>query len=92
MKSGPARHQAGAVRNAAYPPMGARIRLNSSLSLRGYSRDAQVVLTAMKIYGLVLADNGSPWYFQGTSDRSWTAALVQQLGQVPASAFDLFRY
>ena len=41
----------------------------------------------MKRYGLVLADNGSPWYFQGTSDSRWTGRLVQQLKRIPASAF-----
>ncbi|MEO8775598.1 MAG: hypothetical protein ABI468_04690 [Candidatus Nanopelagicales bacterium] len=84
----PARHSAGSVSSSAYPPMGARFRLKSSFSITGYSRDAQVVLTAMKKYGLVLADNGSPWYFQGTSDTRWTDAIVSQLGQVPASAFE----
>jgi hypothetical protein len=42
----------------------------------------------MKKYGLVLADNGSPWYVQGTSDARWTSALVSALGRVPASAFE----
>jgi hypothetical protein len=84
----PARHQAGSVSNAAYPPMGARFRLKAGFSLAGYGRDAQVVLTAMKAYGLVLADNGSPWYFQGTADDRWTAPLLDDLKRVPASAFE----
>lgn len=84
----PARHQAGSVSSTAYPPMGARFRLKASFSLAGFSRDAQVVLTAMKKYGLVLADNGSPWFFQGTSDSRWTAALVSEFGKVPAGAFE----
>ena len=41
----------------------------------------------MKTYGLILADNGSNWYFQGTSDRRWTYTMVDQLKQIPASAF-----
>jgi hypothetical protein len=84
----PARHQAGSVSNPAYPPMGARFRLKASFSLTGYRRDTQVVLRAMKAYGLVLADNGSPWYFQGTSDTRWTSALLDDLKRVPASAFE----
>jgi hypothetical protein len=84
----PARHSAGSVSNRAYPPMGARFRLKASFSIAGYSREAQIVLTAMKKYGLILADNGSPWYFQGTSDTRWTDAIVSQLGKVPASAFE----
>ena len=71
----------------SYPPMGARFRLKASFVITGYSRDAQVVLRAMKTYGLVLADNGSPWFFQGTSDTRWQSALISQLARVPASAF-----
>ena len=39
----------------------------------------------MKTYGLILADNGSNWYFQGTADRRWTYTMVDQLKQIPAS-------
>ena len=84
----PARHQAGSVSDASYPPMGARFRLKAGFVISGYSRDAQVVLRAMKTYGLVLADNGSPWFFQGTSDTRWTSPIIEALGRVPASAFE----
>jgi hypothetical protein len=85
----PARHQAGSVSSASYPPMGARFRLKASfhLSSSKCSRPCQVVIRAMKTYGLILADNGSNWYFQGTTDRRWTYTMVDQLKQVPASAF-----
>lgn len=83
----PARHQAGSVSDRSYPPMGARFRLKTSFSTKGFSREATVVVKAMKRYGLVLADNGSPWYFQGTSDSRWTGRLVQQLKRIPADAF-----
>jgi hypothetical protein len=68
--------------------MGARFRLKASYSLTGYSTQAKVVLKAMKTYGLVLADNGSPWYFQGTSDTHWPSGLLDQLKRIPASAFE----
>jgi hypothetical protein len=84
----PARHQAGSVRNAAYPPMGARFRLKKGYDISRYSASAQVVLKAMKRYGLVLADNGSPWYFQGTSDTRWGSGIIEALKRVPASAFE----
>ncbi|MGD9954760.1 MAG: hypothetical protein AB7O74_14225 [Candidatus Nanopelagicales bacterium] len=84
----PARHQAGSVNSIYYPPMGARFRLKASYDISGYPAQARVVLTAMKKYGLVLADNGSPWYFQGTSDTRWTSDLVSALGRVPARAFE----
>jgi hypothetical protein len=84
----PARHQAGSTSSTAYPPMGARFRLKASFRISSYRADTQVVLRAMKTYGLVLADNGSPWYFQGTSDTHWPSALLDQLKTIPASAFE----
>ena len=85
----PARHQAGAVSNGDYPPMGARFRLKAGFRLPSSkcSRPCQVVIRAMKTYGLILADNGSNWYFQGATDSRWTFTMVDQLKQIPASAF-----
>lgn len=85
----PARHEAGSVTNASYPPMGARFRLKASFHLPSSkcARACQVVVRAMKTYGLILADNGSNWYFQGTTDKRWTFNMVDQLKQIPASAF-----
>jgi hypothetical protein len=88
----PARHQAGSASNANLPPMGARFRLKSGYSISGFGHEAQVVLTAMKHYGLIVADNGSDWYFQGTMDAGWNLgpypAMISQLKTVPASAFE----
>ena len=61
----PARHDAGSKSSLSYPPMGARFRLKGGWSAAGLSPYAQRVVQAMKTYGLVLADNGSPWFFQG---------------------------
>jgi hypothetical protein len=85
----PARHEAGSVSSSSYPPMGARFRLNAGfhLTASACARPCQVVLQAMKTYGLILADNGSNWYFQGTADGRWTYTMVDQLKQIPASAF-----
>ncbi len=85
----PARHQAGATPNAGYPPMGARFRLRASFRLPASRcfRACQVVIQAMKSYGLILADNGSNWYFQGTADRRWTYTMVDQLKAIPAREF-----
>lgn len=83
----PARHHAGSVSDPTYPPMGARFRLKASFPISSYRADTQVVLRAMKKHGLVLADNGSPWYFQGTSDSRWTSPMLDQLKRIPASAF-----
>jgi hypothetical protein len=82
----PARHSTstGAKR---CPPMGARFRLKAAFDLSTFSRDARVVLRGMQDYGLIVADNGSDWYFQGTVDHAWTNHLLDQLKQVPARAF-----
>jgi hypothetical protein len=84
----PARHDAGSMSSPDYPPMGARFRLKADFPLTGYRHDTVVVLQAMKTYGLVLADNGSPWYFQGTADHRWPSGLLDELKSIPASAFE----
>lgn len=83
----PARHDAGSERSLRYPPMGARFRLRPGFSAEGFSAHAREVIRAMKTYGLVLADNGSPWYFQGEQNRAWPGSFVEELKQIPASAF-----
>ena len=82
----PARHDAG-TSDARCPPMGARFRLRASFDLSGFGASVRVVLKAMKRYGVIVADNGSDWYFQGTVDPRWTYRFVDQLKRVPASAF-----
>ncbi|MEZ5117209.1 MAG: hypothetical protein R2737_13165 [Candidatus Nanopelagicales bacterium] len=84
----PARHRAGATDDPAYPPMGARFRLRASYDISTYSARAQPVLRAMRTYGLVVADNGAGWYFQGTADDRWPLALIDELKGVPAAAFE----
>jgi hypothetical protein len=83
----PARHEAG-VNDPDCPPMGARFRLKASFDLDGFSPKARTILRAMQTYGLMLADNGSNWYFQGTRDGHWRNDLLDQLKTVPASAFE----
>jgi hypothetical protein len=82
----PARHEAG-VNDRRCPPMGARFRLRGGYDISGYSAKARIVLTAMKRYGMIVADNGSNWYVQGAVDDRWTYRFVDQLKRVPASAF-----
>jgi hypothetical protein len=83
----PARHDAGSTGSLAYPPMGARFRLRPTFPVAGYGPEARVVIAAMKRYGLVLADNGSPWFFQGEQDPRWPDRLVADLKRIPADAF-----
>jgi hypothetical protein len=83
----PARHDAGSTFSPDYPPMGARFRLAASYDASGLSAYAQNVVAAMKTYGLVLADNGSAWYFQGEQNAAWPDKLIEDLKTIPASAF-----
>jgi hypothetical protein len=68
----PATHAASS-KAVPYPPMGLRLRLKASVATSAYSAPSQVVMAAMKKYGLFIADNGSDWYFQGDSDDGWNA-------------------
>jgi hypothetical protein len=67
--------------------MGARFRLVKTFDDTTFSPDARVVITALKHYGLIVADNGSDWYFQGTEDGNWSNSLLDQLKTIPASQF-----
>ena len=82
----PARHQAGSS-DGRCPPMGARFRLKAGFDVSRYGGDAKVVLTAMKHYGLIVADNGSDWYFQGEVNSHWTNDLMDELKSISAGAF-----
>jgi hypothetical protein len=83
----PARHEAGSVNDPSYPPMGAWFRLRASYPTTGLSAQTIVIVNAMKKHGMILADNGSPWFFQGTADNAWPDTVISQLKSIPASAF-----
>ncbi len=84
----PARHQAGSGSASSLPPMGARFRLKASYPTRGLRPDTVAILNAMKKYGMIVADNGSNFYFQGATDSRWSNDMLDQLKAVPASAFE----
>jgi len=84
----PATHFASTSANADLPPMGLRLRLKASFDISRYPRAARIILRAMKTYGVILADNGSPWYFQGATDPRWNDDALDTLKAVPGSAFE----
>lgn len=84
----PARHYASSRTGTAYPPMGARFRLKASFSEAGFSRDVQVIIRAMKKYGIILADNGSPWYLSGAPDPRWNNTVLRELKTIAGSNFE----
>jgi hypothetical protein len=85
----PASHWASTVTNPNAPPMGTRLRLQASFDISGFPADDQVLLTAMKQYGLILADNGSAMFVTGTPDPRWNNNDLGQLKTLTASDFEV---
>jgi hypothetical protein len=69
--------------------MGMRLRLKSSYDISQFSTNVQVILSALQKYGMIMADNGSAMYISGTPDNRWDNDDLHNLGQVPASAFEV---
>lgn len=84
----PARHDAGAGNDPALPAMGLRVRLKSSVSLAGFSKQARIILVALQRYGMILADNGSPWYVTGAPDPHWNDDDLHALGRITGDMFE----
>jgi hypothetical protein len=84
----PARHYASSLTGAQYPPMGARFRLKASFDISGYSPANQVILTALKTYGMMLADNGSSWYISGAPDTRFDDDDLHNLTHILGSNFE----
>jgi hypothetical protein len=87
----PASHCAGDTSNPNAPAMGTRLRLRARYPLGGLSGAAKVIARALKRYGFITADNGSNWFFSGTSDRRWPDENLNQLKRIPGSAFEVVR-
>jgi hypothetical protein len=85
----PASHCAGDSSDPDAPAMGTRLRLKAGYGLGGFSGGAKVIAEAMKRYGMIVADNGSNWYFSGSSDRRWDDENLNQLKRIPGSAFQV---
>jgi hypothetical protein len=85
----PARHDASSNSSLSVPPMGLHVRLKASYDISGLPPQALVIAQAMKTYGLILADNGSNWYFQGASDPGFSDDQLNTLKGIPGSAFEV---
>ena len=83
----PARHEASASDDPNLPPMGLRLRLKKSFPIKGFPRQARVVLVALKRYGMIVADNGSDWYVSGAPNEHWDNDALHTLGDVKGSDF-----
>jgi hypothetical protein len=85
----PATHYASNSSNPDLPPMGLRLRLKASYSLAGFTGQSLVILQALKRYGLIVADNGSPWFITGAPNPHWNDANLEQIKRVPGSEFEV---
>ncbi len=85
----PARHWASSSINDSLPPMGMRVRLNAGFDISGFPPQAQVILRAFKKYGMIMADNGSDWFFSGTSDPNWDDDQLNTLKQLRGRDFEV---
>jgi hypothetical protein len=85
----PATHAAGATSDSNYPPMGLRLRLKASYNISGFTGHARVILTALKKYGMIVADNGSSWYISGATDARWNDTDLDQLKSVSGNVFEV---
>jgi hypothetical protein len=85
----PARHDASSLTGAQYPPMGLRLRLKASVDISRYGPQSRVILTALKRYGMILADNGSAYYVSGAPDPRWNDDDLHALHGITGSMFEV---
>src|SRR5207249_3345296 len=85
----PARHEASTCSGANLPPMGLRVRLKANVKIGGLPRQARIVAVALKRYGMILADNGSPWYISGAPNRHWNNDALHLLDRLIGRDFEV---
>lgn len=84
----PARHYASSITDPNVAPMGARFRLKASVDIGRFTGEARVIAQAMKTYGIILADNGSAWFVNGSPDPRWNNTVLAQLKQLRGGDFE----
>jgi len=85
----PARHEASTCHGANLPPMGLRVRLKASVDISGLPHQARLVAEALKRYGMILADNGSPWYISGAPNKGWNNDALHLLDRLTGKDFQV---
>jgi hypothetical protein len=85
----PARHLASSVTDPSAPPMGLRLRLKANVDISRFSPTNRIILTALKRYGMIVADNGSNWFLSGAPDDRWSNDDLHALGAIPGSDFEV---
>jgi hypothetical protein len=87
----PARHRASDDRDPSLPRMGERLRLKASVKIGAFPRQARVILRALREYGAIVADNGSPWFVSGAPDSHWDNDDLHALGRITGKDFEVVR-
>lgn len=87
----PATHFASRKSDPSLPPMGMRVRLRADFDVRGFPPTCQVILQALKTYGMILADNGSDWFVSGAPDPRWNDEELRALRKVKGSDFEVVK-
>jgi hypothetical protein len=85
----PARHFASDSDDPSLPPMGLRVRLKASVDISSFPPQARIVLRALRTYGMILADNGSPWYLSGAPSPHWSNDQLHTLGRLTGGDFEV---
>jgi hypothetical protein len=84
----PATHYASSDTDPTLPPMGLRVRLKASFDVSSFPQPVKVILTALKKYGMIVADNGSSWYLSGAPDSRWSDDDLATISGVHGSDFE----
>ena len=87
----PATHYASSSHDVNLPPMGMRVRLKSSVNISSYSAAAQVILRALKRYGMFMADNGSDWFISGAPDSRWSDDELNSIRGIKGKDFEVVK-
>jgi hypothetical protein len=87
----PARHYASSQTSANLPPMGMRVRLKAGVDISPFPADVQVILTALKRYGMMLADNGGAFYLSGAPDPRWNDTDINLMKRLHGSDFEVVK-
>jgi hypothetical protein len=84
----PATHFASHSSDPNLPPMGLRLRLRADFDISGMPKEAQVILKALKKYGMIVADNGGDWYLSGAPDPRWNDGALRAIRKTKGSDFE----
>jgi hypothetical protein len=85
----PARHFASSLTDRDLPPMGLHLRLRAGVDIASFPPQSRVILRALRRYGMIVADNGSPWYVTGAPSPGWNDDDLHALHRVKGSDFEV---